>query len=1437
MDLRILRLLVVGCGLTLAAGASALASTRSGLPVSAGDTATRRPDHVNNALTPFFPPVFNQDGGSCGSASRISYMFAYELNAFRGDDASRPEHIYPSHFTWLLTNSHSGKEGMARANGVPNSVVYGGSTYSKLFGNQDCSAPDFGWMQGYDKWYAAMFNRISHNSFSPYGVDTEEGRELVKNWLWNHQGDGNFFAGGICGIGVASACKQGSIGDDPEGRNARAGVVGMKYVTRWGDGVDHALTIVGYDDRIVFDLDSNKVYGEPDKDERGAWIIVNSWGNGWANRGFIYCPYKYGFPVRQHEGGAWKPEFYHVRKNYRPLRTLKVLMDYSRRSELKLSVGIAADPAATEPDRVVEMEHFKFAGDGRSDKAKAGQEAETPMLGRWADGELHAEPMEFGYDLTDLSADFDVRRPLRYFLIIESRPEAVGTGTLRALSVIDYEFDHQGIETPFELNGGVQVRNQGGRTVVSTVVNGEPFFAPLNLHCADGRTLQWSAPPLTWRTLEGYVVYKDGQPADTLATTERAFTVPDPSARYTVRAAYAYADSLLQSPPTESVRPDFARMGKAPDYSLVLDSCGFSVPGAFRSHYDHATIEYWLNPRTLRDWNQSVGPGWGRFLIHANNDGAVTAGWDTDNRLNTRPGTLAPGRWTHLAFVVASDTLTVYVDGVPADTLVAKGRSGFGGFGRMPFSSSADGALNGRLAEVRLWKCARTADEIRTMMHHRFEAAGLPDDLLAYYRGDTLREGRRTYLCDLTGRHHARLARFGHYGATTDTPVFTPATEARVDFRLPAGKLYAGQPFTLRAECSPAITAIRWQAQGGGIDGLSLRQPSLLFAEPGDYDVQLVGATADGKVVRHGTTLHVLPRELSAAFSPIRSEGAAGERISFRPDHPLQGYQYEWELPGADCEQATTLGAAATYERPGDYRVRLRVTDPQTGHSTRSSLRLHVRNVAPAAAFDLSPMALIKGASVRLTDRSRYLPETWRWTLATTSDTVRAEGRHPEIAMQRPGVYDVTLEASNAEGTGTFTQRRALIVCNADSKNGLNFSNAEAAVTTDRSPWTGGTGALTVEWWMNAATGKATAGIGDAAATWLIQANENGRLTFWADSLSMSTGNDFIQPGSWHHYAVRFDRGEVSFLRDGICLAQDSLRRKERRTRTVPAATAVRLGGTKHPMNAIVDEVRIWRRALPTEALRRYANTPIADIAAAERTDSLCLYYTFNQSGGDVADATSNGLSGHRSGFGPDGDAWGVSTGVFSLDFPEGLTDVSADYLPHNARPFPTTGQSVNSRDPKRFLELKPDTTGRSWRIENCVDADTIRTGFYVDVNKRRALCVYTGWDHFAQELKNHKLYTTVELPAGRYEWEVESRGMTVTGRAALVVARGSSLPDLGTTTGVIATAPLEGRRTVFELTQPTTVSLGIVLDLKGRSGVLIDRLVLRRAELTEPEK
>ncbi|MBQ5644420.1 MAG: hypothetical protein IIV04_01820, partial [Bacteroidaceae bacterium] len=333
-----------------------------------GTTRAQRPAYVNNAEQKFFPPVFNQDGGSCGSASRICYMFTYELNAYRNLDGKNSRNYYPSHFVWLLTNGNSGKNEFVTSIGVPSAATYGGQTYSALFGSQDCANNDFGWMQGYNKWFEAMNNRMLEPVNFPVHVGTAEGREAVKNWLWNHNGDNSFYAGGICGIGVASA--DGNY----EGRipntsvNSSAGVVNKKYVKKWGPQVDHALTIVGYDDRIEFDLDGNGVAGEASKDEIGAWIIVNSWGTWWGNSGFIYCPYAYGGASFNTDGtfskNWWQPEIYKVRKDYRPLRTIKLEMEYSRRSEIKLSAGISADINATAPEKTIEFEHFRYAGDG-----------------------------------------------------------------------------------------------------------------------------------------------------------------------------------------------------------------------------------------------------------------------------------------------------------------------------------------------------------------------------------------------------------------------------------------------------------------------------------------------------------------------------------------------------------------------------------------------------------------------------------------------------------------------------------------------------------------------------------------------------------------------------------------------------------------------------------------------------------------------------------------------------------------------------------------------------------------------------------------------------------------------------------------------------------------------------------------------------------------
>lgn len=1242
----------VCCALCCSMQAEAGTATLHTALQPADTLAKQRPDHVNNADSPCFPAVFNQDGGSCGSASRIGYMFTHEINAFRGADARLPENVYPTHFTWLLTNSHSGKEGMAMANGVPNSVVYGGKTYSRVFGNQDCAAPDFGWMQGYDKWYSAMFNRISHNSFSPYGLDTEQGREYLKQWIWNHHGDKDFHVGGIAGIGVASACRQAPIAADPEGRNEAAGVVGMKYVTRWGDGVDHALTIVGYDDRIVFDLDSNRVYGEKDKDECGAWIIVNSWGSGWANKGFIYCPYKYGFPVRRHEGGAWHPEFYHVRKDYRPLRTLRLRMAYGSRSELKLIVGISSDLSATEPEATVEMEHFRYAGDGRSAQTKNGREAYTPMLGRWADDSLHTEPMEFGYDLTDISSAFDTRRPLKYFFIIETGPEAFASGTLYDCTVLDYEFDRLGTETPLLSGPARTIRSGGERTVVSAVVQGEPFFAPVNLRPAGGRLLAWDAPQPTHYARTSYILYRDGTPADTLPASACSYSCPDGQSAYSVAALYTYpagrdSTATALSARTGEMRPE-SRDGTT-FRALDLEQSGLLVPDVFRTHHDHVTIEYWLKPRTWRSWNQAAGAGWGNFLIHANDNGALTAGWDGDNRIDTRGGLVTPGRWYHFAFVVAGDTLMTYVNGQPTDTLVSRTRRGVGGFGNFAFSTDQGGAMDGELAELRIWREARSHRQINEMMDARFEQAGIPSTMLAYYKGQVFTRDTTCYWRDFAGGHHAPLHAYGTHGEIACGLTFRSPEEAGLDIFCRDSVLYAGRQFDLEAIASPAIASVRWDAPEAGISGVALNRVSLLFPGAGRHSVRLRGQTADGRSVEVERQLDVLPVHGDASFRPVDRVARAGERITFSPLTPMPGCRYSWTMSGADNRVAYTQSAAATYEVAGHYPVKLKVTDPQSGKTFRSRYNLTVRNVAPEVHFDLSARVVQRGTRVTLTDRSRFAPTGWQWRIVSRHDSLRLEGRRQEVLMDRPGVYDITLTASNAEGSAERTERQMLTVCNADSRNGLNFSRDEATLTTERPLWDGNTGQMTIEWWMNASGRDHTTGMGHSRGTWQMTANGQGRLTFTADSAGVHSGNGFILPGSWHHYAVTFDGGRVCFLRDGELCRADTLRRNKQVVASLPAAPSFGLGGKDRPMNAVVDELRVWNTALTDTALQARCNAPLADIPAAERDGRLVLYYSFNQNGGDVLDLTSHANNGRRTDFGPDGDAWGLSMGVFSL--------------------------------------------------------------------------------------------------------------------------------------------------------------------------------------------
>ncbi len=1381
---------------------------------------SQRPAYVNNQDTKYFPPIFNQVGGSCGSASRISYMFAYEINCLNDRDGKLKENQYPSHFTWLLTNSNSGKEGMAMANGVPNAVTYGGFPYSDNFGIQDAVDNNFGWMQGYENWFAAMHNRIERNGNFPLSVETEEGREAVKNWLWNHNGDTDFPAGGVCGIGVASKGLKTEAVSQEHNSSRWNELPTTYYVKEWGPQIDHALTIVGYDDLITFDLDGNGVFGEEEKDEVGAWIVVNSWGSWWCNTGMIYCPYKNAVPASG-STGYYTPEVYHARKNYRPLRTFKILMDYSHRSELKLSAGISADTTATEPEQITEFEHFKYAGNGSE---KHDPEPAIPMLGRWADGRLHYEPMEFGYDLTDLSAGFDTRRPLKYFFIIETKAGAVGKGTLHELSLIDYEFDREGIETSFPVGEGVSIQNNGNKTIVTVVVNGEPVNAPRNV-AMKGDKLTWDAPANTSFVLKGYNIYINGTLVQTVDKDITSFA-PEVSGTFEVAAIYVHGEDEILSKCIKCVSNTFYGKSESSNYARSITNAGFKVKDLFKEKYQKATLEFWFGPTSLVNYNQQMGPGWGSFLFHATTGGNINVGWSTSSRIVTENKPLVKNKWAHVAITVDNNLMTLYVNGKKAGQVV--GSSGIGGFGDFNIGLDGTNGINGRLDEVRFWNVVRTEREIQGMMYCKSaDPKNTPGLLLELNMNESSGvpvDSTGNFICELLGE--------GTQKRVTASAIFKDERTLEAKMQIPDNQLYVGVPITIRNESSANAIKYDWVNSDKNTDTLHVETPTYIFETPGEKTITLKVYNLNGESEEVSQTFNVEAMPIPTAAFECPDRVVLGKRVTFvNKTIPTDGCSFEWSMSGGSPEKATTINAATSFAKTGQATITLKATN--SSGSTTASKTILVDAREPQADFSVDPTIILKGAKIQLTDKSEFSPTEWNWVVksAITHDVYNSQ--NPSFTIDEPGVYAVELTAVNPNGANTYSKPRAITVCNADGGTGLKFSSKETVTFNNPIDLTK-TNSMTIDYWFYPKTlNDSYNHIGGSKESFQIRTHMDGTMSIELGNMTFKSMPGLVTPMEWHHYAITFAQENDPMYGVSRISAKVYKDGKHESTLNIPVRSwpempkELSLGNTEAPMDGVIDEFRIWNKELTADEIRLYANAPIENVADAEKNSNLALYYHFNQSGGSVQDATSAANHGTRIGFGPDGDAWTPTFGIFFLNNTK-REDLSAKYLTNYKTPFLHTNEKVSSAD--QFMYVLQDETTSNWIAENGILENNVYTGFCVNVEKEDMLAVVTKEYDFASMLTDHKFYQTITLPVGHYVFGAEPVEIYTDVENYVVVNAGEGLPNTDELVDqAMAHIHLNDLEVSFSLYKESEVSVGIVSNMRGESEQHIRRFWLER--------
>ncbi len=372
------------------------------------------PSTFDNSTQPYFRPIFNQTDGSCAQASGVGYLFTYEINRMRGTSANTTANQFPTHYTYNFLNGGSGSNGswmtdgweIIKASGCPTVATYGG-----------IAASDTYWMSGYDAYTSGMNNRVKE--MFAINVGTPDGLETLKYWMYNHLDESPVgsivnFGAGISNEGYAES------GDK---------------IINWGYPVNHAMTFVGWNDDISYDYNNDgnitnnlDITGDDVIDmkdwEKGALIMVNSWGTGWMGDGKAYVMYKL-LAESSTNGGIHANKVYgiHAKETQDPKLFMKVKMTHQIRNQISVRVGVSQNIFAESPEFILDFPLFNKQG------------GEFDMR-----GEGNSNPIEFALDITPVLNYVIPGQAAKYFLqISEDDPFSSGTGMIYDFSVVDDE--------------------------------------------------------------------------------------------------------------------------------------------------------------------------------------------------------------------------------------------------------------------------------------------------------------------------------------------------------------------------------------------------------------------------------------------------------------------------------------------------------------------------------------------------------------------------------------------------------------------------------------------------------------------------------------------------------------------------------------------------------------------------------------------------------------------------------------------------------------------------------------------------------------------------------------------------------------------------------------------------------------------------------------
>ncbi len=272
---------------------------------------------------------------------------------------------------------------------------------------------------------------------------------------------------------------------------------------------------------------------------------------------------------------------------------------------------------------------------------------------------------------------------------------------------------------------------------------------------------------------------------------------------------------------------------------------------------------------------------------------------------------------------------------------------------------------------------------------------------------------QHTYAED--GTYTVTLIAANSCGADTFTQTITIVTPPTAGFT--AGPTSGCAPLTVQFTSTSSANAVEffWEFPGGTPPSSTEQNPVVTYDTPGTYSVTLTVSNAAGSSTATETNFVVVAGLPTAAFGA----NVSGATASFT-NQSDGATTYAWDF--GDGNTSAEPSPEHTYAASGTYTVVLTaINDCGTSTATQTVTVL----LPPTAAFSASATEGCAPLTVTFTNQSSPDATEFEWTFEGGTPATSTEA-NPTVVFETPGVYMVTLVASNPAGSSTSTMTIAV---------------------------------------------------------------------------------------------------------------------------------------------------------------------------------------------------------------------------------------------------------------------------------------------------------------------------------------------------------------------------------------------------------------------------